>query len=254
MRPYWTGQIRLSLVLLSVEIYPATSSYKTIPLHELYRPTGERIHHQNIAENKVVAREEIVKGFEYKKNEYVVIEPTEIKKLKIPSSDVLEIVQFVNASEIDPLYFERPYFVVPKDDNSEEAFATIRDALRKNGKYGLGQLVIAGRERLCALKACGRGMMLEIIRYKDEVRQADLYFDRIDEIKVSKEQLVLATQLIKQKSAKFNPLKFHDHYIEALEQLIESKVKKHKFAYEKKPKKLKKAANLLDALKKSLKE
>ncbi len=253
MSPYWTGQIRLSLVSLPVEIYPAVSSYRSIPLHEIYKPTGERIHHQKVADDEVVEKEDIVKGFEYEKGEYAILEPEEIKDIKIPSKDVLDIVQFVNAGEIDALYFERPYFVVPKNDSAEDAFATIREGLRKTGKYGLGQLVIAGRERLCALKPCGRGMMLEIIRYKEEVRKADNYFDQIDNVKVDKEQLELAEQLIKQKTAKFDPSKFHDHYNEALKELIDSKIEKRKPKYEER-KPTAKVINLMDALRKSLGE
>lgn len=254
MRPYWTGQIRLSLVSIPVEIFPAVNNYTTIPLHEIYRKTGERVHHQNIAGSKVIQRKDIVKGFEYKKGEYVELDPEEIKKLKIPSSDVLEIIQFVDISEIDALYFERPYFVVPKNDSAEKAFAIIRESLRKTSKLGLGQLVIGGRERLCALKPYGRGMMLEVIRYEEEVRRADIYFAEIDEVKIDKDELKLAESLIKQKTAKFNPAKFHDHYNEALQELIDSKLHKTKprKVQEKKPQE--KVVNLLDALKKSLEE
>ncbi len=253
MRPYWTGQIRLSLVSLPVEIYPAVNNYRTLPLHEIYKPTGERVRHQNVVNDEPVEREDIIKGYEYEKGEYVLLEPEEIKDLKMPTKDVLDIVQFVDADEIDALYFERPYFVVPKDDSAEDAFATIREGLRKTGKYGLGQLVIGGRERLCALKPCGRGMMLEIIRYKEEVRRADAYFEDIDDIKIDKAQLDLAEQLIKQKSAKFNPAKFHDHYNEALKELIDSKIENRKPKFEEK-KPTAKVINLMDALKKSLAE
>jgi DNA end-binding protein Ku len=252
MRPYWTGQIRLSLI--AVEIFPAVNNYRTIPLHEIYRKTGERVHHQNVVNERPIEREDIIKGFEYKKGEYVELEPQEIKDLKLPSSDVLEIIQFVDAAEIDPIYFERPYFVVPKNDAAEKAFAIIREALRQTAKFGLGQLVIGGRERLCALKPCGRGMLLEVIRYKEEVRRADVYFDEIDEVKISKDELNLAQQLIKQKTAKFNPAKFHDHYNEALRDLIDAKLHKHKPRKVEEKKPHPKVINLLDALKKSLDE
>ncbi|MES2961784.1 MAG: Ku protein [Pseudomonadota bacterium] len=254
MRPYWTGQIRLSLVSLAVEIFPAVNNYRTIPLHEIYRKTGERVRHQNVVNDQPVEREDIIKGYEYEKGEYVEIEPEEIKNLKLPSSDVLEIVQFVDSSEIDPLYFERPYFVVPKNDAAKKAFAIIRESLRKTKKFGLGQLVIGGRERLCVLKPCGRGMMIDIIRYKEEVRRADAYFDEIEEVKLKQDELDLAEQLIKQKSAKFNPAKFHDHYNEALQELIDSKLHKKKVKKTIEHKSNPKVINLMDALKKSLAE
>jgi DNA end-binding protein Ku len=250
-RPYWSGQIRLSLVSVPVNIYAAVNSARTIPLHEIYRKTGERVHHQLLASNKVIDREDVIKGYEYKKGRYVLLEPGEIQKLKLPSKNTLEIVQFVPTNEIDAFYFERPYFVVPKDHNAEDAFATIREGLRKTGTYGLGQLVIGGRERLCALKPCGRGMMLDTIRYRDEVRKADEYFEDIEAVKVGKDELRLIEQLIKQKTAEFKPDKFHDHYREALRELIEAKQENRAPEYEEETPRSK-VVNLMDALKKSL--
>ena len=251
-RPYWSGQIRLSLVSVPVNIYAAINSARTLPLHEIYRKTGERVQHQLVAANKAIEREDIVKGYEYKKGRYVLLEPDEIKELKLPSKNTFEIVQFVAANEIDPFYFERPYFVVPKDDNAEDAFATIREGLSKTGTYGLGQLVIGGRERLCALKPFGRGMMLDTIRYSDEVRKADEYFEDIDPVKVGKDELSLIEQLIKQKIAEFKPDKFHDHYREALQELIDAKQENREPEYEEEAS-TGKVVNLMDALKKSLK-
>lgn len=123
-RPYWSGQIRLSLVSVPVNIYAAVNSARSVPLHEIYRKTGSRVHHQLVADDKVIEREDIVKGYEYKKGRYVLIEPEEIQELKLPSRNTLEIVQFAPAHEIEPFYFEKPYFVVPKDDGAEDAFAT----------------------------------------------------------------------------------------------------------------------------------
>lgn len=250
-RPYWSGQIRLSLVSLPVNIYAAVNSARSIPMHEIYRKTGKRVHHQLVTDNEVIERDEIVKGYEYKKGRYVLIEPEEIKALKLPSKNTLEIVQFVPANEVETLYFEKPYFVAPKDDGAEDAFATIREGLRKTGTYGIGQLVIGGRERLCALKPCGRGMMLETIRYRDELRKADEYFEDIDHVKVGKEEVALVEQLIKQKLTHFEPAKFHDHYREALRELIDAKMEGREPEYEEDlpPAKV---VNLMDALKKSL--
>lgn len=254
-RPYWNGQIRLSLVSLPVNIYAATNSARSIPLHEIYKPTGERVRHQNVVDGEAIEREDIVKGYEYEKGEYVLLEPEEIQELKIPSSKTLNIVEFVNRSDIDAIYFERPYYVVPQDDKAEEAFIVIREALKKTGKYGIGQLVIGGRERLCALKPCGTGMMLETMRYKDEIRKSDAYFEDIEAgAKVDKEQLELAEALIKQKTAKFNPNKFHDHYREALQELIDSKIEHREPEIEEEEAPRGKVINLMDALKKSLGE
>ena len=140
---------------------------------------------------------------------------------------------------------------MPKEDTGEDAFATIREGLRSTGTYGVGQLVIAGRERLCALKPCGRGMMLETIRYREEVRKADEYFEDIDAVKVGKDELKLIEQLIKQKKGEFKPETFHDHYREALRELIDAKIDNREPEYEEEAPQGK-VVNLMDALKKSL--
>jgi DNA end-binding protein Ku len=254
LRPYWSGQIRLSLVSLPVNIYPALSRSRQIPLHEIYRKTGQRVHHQNVVDGEEIDRDDIVKGYEVEKGEYVILEPDEIKDLKIPSKKILEITQFVDKGSIDAIYFETPYFVTPEGKSSEDAFIVIRDALRASGKVGLGQLAINGRERLCAIKPCGSGIMLETLRYEDEIRKSDPYFGDIEEKTVDKEQLSLAKELIKRKTATFKPEKFHDHYREALQELINSKLegRKPRDVVEEPPQG--KVINLMDALRKSLKE
>lgn len=255
IRPYWSGQIRLSLVSLPVNIYAALSRSKQIPLHEIYRKTGERIHHQNVAGDEVVAREDIIKGYEVEKDEYVLIEPEEIAALKIPSKKTIDIVQFVKADEIDQIYYESPYFVAPADKSGEEAFVIIREALRKSGKVGIGQMAIGGRERLCCIKPCGTGMMLETLRYDDEIRASDPYFEEIGAAaKLDKEQLSLAEELIRRKSAPFDPRKFHDHYREALQELIDSKVEHREMHQITDEKPSGNVINLMDALRRSLKE
>lgn len=254
LRPYWSGQIRLSLVSLPVNIYPALSRSRQIPLHEIYRKTGQRVRHQNVVDGEEIDSEDIVKGYEVEKGEYVILEPDEIKDLKIPSKKILEITQFVDKGSIDAIYFESPYFVTPDGKSSEDAFAVIRDALRASDKVGIGQLAIAGRERLCAIKPCGSGIMLETLRYEDEIKNSDHYFGDIENGKVDKEELSLAKELIKRKTAIFKPEKFHDHYREALQELIDSKLehREPKEIFEEKP--TGKVINLMDALRSSLKE
>lgn len=254
LRPYWNGQIRLSLVSLPVNLYPALNRSRTIAMHEIYRPTGQRVHHQNVVDGEPVEREDIIKGYEVEKGEYVLIEPDEIKALKIPSKETLEIVEFVPADAIDAVYYESPYFLTPKGKSAEDAFAVIREALRETKKVGIGQLAISGRERLCAIKPCGSGMILETLRYEDEIRESDPFFEDIGDVKVDKEQLSLAKELIKRKSAHFKPEKFHDHYREALRELIDSKIEHRapREMVEERP--TGKVVNLMDALRKSLRE
>lgn len=253
VRPYWSGQIRLSLVTMPVNIYAALNSATQINLHEIYEPTGERVRRQKVVNDKAIANDDIIKGFEYDKDEYVLLKQEEIDALKVPSKNTIDIVQFVKAEEIDPIYFERPYFVAPDGDSAEEAFIVIRDALKAKKMIGLGQLVIAGRERLCAIRHCGSGMLLETLRYKDEIRKSDPYFADIDEPHVADEQVELAKELIDRKTAKFDPSKFHDHYRDALQELIDAKIEKRdvrEISSDKAP--TGKVVNLMDALKKSL--
>jgi DNA end-binding protein Ku len=254
LRPYWNGQIRLSLVSLPVNLYSALNRARQLPLHEIYRPTGQRVRHQNVVEDQPINREDIVKGYEVSKGEYVLLEPREIEALRIPSKKVLDIVQFVDAEEIEPVYFDTPYFVAPDGDTAAEAFVVIREALRETGKIGIGQLAIAGRERLCAIRPYGKGILLETLRYRDEIRDAAPYFAEIGVIKVDKEQLSLAEELIRRKTAPFDPEKFHDHYREALRELIDAKLEDRPPQPVAEELPTGKVVNLMDALRKSLRE
>jgi DNA end-binding protein Ku len=212
------------------------------------------VHHQNVVDGEPIDREEIVKGYEVEKGEYVILEPDEIKALKIPSKRTLEITQFVDADAIDPIYCETPYFVTPDGKSGEDAFVVIREALRQTGKVGIGQLAISGRERLCSIKPCGSGILLETLRYEDEIKKSDPYFADIEESQVDKEELALAKELIKRKTASFKPEKFHDHYREALQELINSKLEHRapREVIEERP--AGEVINLMDALRKSLKD
>ncbi len=255
LRPYWSGNLRMSLVTLPVSIYSALNRAQTVPLHEIYRKTGERVRHQNVTDDGTeVDRDEIIKGYEVEKGEYVLIEPDEIKDLKIPSSKTLDISQFVGVDDVDDVYFDSPYFVGPQKNSDEQTFAVIRDALRQSKKMGLGQLAIAGRERLCAVKPYGSGLMLITLRYENEVRDADPYFEDIRAKAPASEELDLATELIKRKTAKFEPGKFHDHYREALKELIEAKIEHREPVAVEEDKPQPKVVNLMDALRKSLAE
>lgn len=225
-RAYWQGQIRLALVSIPVEVYPATKSGAAISFHQVHEPSGKRIRYEKVAPGVgPVDRDEIVKGYEIEKGEYVLLEQDEIDAVKIESRKTLELVQFVEASEIDVLYYEKPYFVVPADDLAEEAYIVLRDALRQAKKVGLGQLSVRGREQLVSIKPCGRGLVMEVLRYADEVNKAQGYFRDIGDGKPDAELLELATTLIDKKTAPFKPAEFHDRYVEALHRLIEKKRK-----------------------------
>ena len=225
-RAYWQGQIRLALVSIPVEIYAATKSGAQIAFHQIHEPSGKRVRYEKTVPGLgAVKPEDIVKGFELSKGDYVLLEPEEIDAVKLESKKTLELTQFVDASEIDVLYYERPYYVVPADDLAEEAFIVLREALRRTKKVGLGQLAMRGREYVVSLKPCGRGMVLETLRYADEVNRAQSYFRDIDDVKPDADLLDLAETLIEKKTATFEPDKFHDRYVDALQRLIEKKKK-----------------------------
>jgi len=225
-RAYWQGQIRLALVSIPVEIYPATRSGASIAFHQIHEPSGKRIKYEKVVPGVgPVDRDDIVKGYELSKGNYVLLDDDEIEAAKVESRKTLDLVQFVDADEIDVLYFEKPYFVVPADDLAEEAYAVLRDALRNTRRVGVGQLSVRGREQLVSLKPCGRGMVLETLRYADEVQKAQGYFREIGDAKPEADLLDLATTLIEKKTAKFDPARFHDRYVDALHRLVEKKSK-----------------------------
>ena len=225
-RAYWKGQIRIALVSIPVEIYPATKSGAQISFRQIHEPSGKRIKYEKVVPGVgPVDRDEIIKGFEYEKDSYVLLDQDEIDAVKLESKKTLMLTQFVDAHEIDVLYYEKPYYVVPADDLAEEAYVVLRDALRKAKKVGVGQLAVRGSEHLVSLKPCGNGLVLETLRYADEVKKAQSYFEDIDEIKPDKELLNLAGKLIEEKSAPFDPDEYHDRYVDALKKLIAKKRK-----------------------------
>jgi len=225
-RAYWKGQIRLALVSIPVEIFSATKSGATIAFNQIHEPTGKRIKYEKVVPGVgPVDPDDIVKGYQYEKGSYVLLSDEEIESAKLESKRTLELTQFVDYDEIDVLYYDKPYFVVPADDLAEEAFIVLREALRDTRKVGLGQLALRGREYLVSLKPCGRGIVLETLRYADEVNKAQNYFRDISDAKPDAELLDLAEALIERKTSPFDPSKYHDRYIEAVEELIEKKRK-----------------------------
>ena len=225
-RAFWSGQIRLALVSIPVEVYSATRSAGKIGFNMIHEPSGQRVRYEKVVPGiGAVDPDEIVKGFEVSKGNYVLLDEEEIEAAKVESRRTLDLVQFVDADAIDVLYFEKPYFVVPADDLAEEAYVVLRDALKAARKVGVGQISVRGQEHLVALKPCGRGMVLEMLRYAEEVQKAHGFFAEIGEDAPQPELLDMARSLIEQKTAKFEPGKFHDRYQEALRRLIEKKTK-----------------------------
>jgi len=225
-RAYWQGQIRLALVSIPVEIYSATKTGSKIRFNQIHEPSGQRVSYEKVVPGiGPIDRDDIIKGYEISKGEYVLLDEDEIDAVKLESKRTLELVQFVGADEIDPLYYEKPYYVAPKDELAEEAFIVLREALRRSKKVALGQLAMRGGEKLVAIRPCGKGLLLETLRYAEEVRKGQAFFDEIEDTKPRKELLDLATTLIEQKTAAFDPGEFEDRYVEALRKLIDKKAK-----------------------------
>ena len=255
-RPYWRGQIRLALVSIPVEIFSATKSGAAIAFHQIYEPTGQRIKYEKTVPGiGPVDVDKIIRGFEYEKGEYVLLDDKEIEGVKLESKKTLELTQFVDSHEIDPIYFDKPYYVVPADDLAEEAFVVLREALKRSHKIGLGQLAMRGREYVVSIKGCGRGMIMETLRYADEVHKAASYFRDIADSKPDDDLLDLAQTLIDKKTGKFDAEEFHDRYVDALKELIERKKKGKTITIESEENADARGSNVVDlmaALKKSL--
>src|SRR5271155_4423078 len=257
-RPYWSGHIQISLVSFGVKLFTATETKSEIRFHQISRKTGERIKYQKTtaADEGAVDNTDIVKGYEYSKGQYVTIEPEELANLRVPSKHTMEVKQFVSEEEIDPAYFEKPYFVVPDGDAQAEAFAVVRQALLKTKKVALGKIAFSGREHLVAISAPTDdklpGMMAYVMRYAEELRNPASYFAEIKPVAVEEDQLALAEELIKRKSGKFDPEKFKDEYEVALRELVEAKVKHAPIPQDEPAPQSAKVINLMDALRKSV--
>jgi len=257
-RPYWSGQLRISLVAFGIQLYPATSSASEVSFHQIDRRSHQRIHHLNVIDgDKPIANDDIVKGFEYSKGKYVIVEPDEIKGLRLATQKTISVAQFIDAKDLPPYLFEKPYFVVPDQKGSAEAFAVVREAMIQSDKVAIGEAAFSGREHLIAIAPHPdkkvRGMMAYTLRYAEELRKAKDYFGGIHEQSIDKKELELANQLIKSQSAPFRLDDFKDDYEAALRELINAKRNEKPLpAVEEKPRA--KVVNLMDALRRSVDE
>jgi len=256
-RPIWKGQLRLSLVSINVEMFPAHKSNATASFNQIHAPSGKRVHYQKVVDGiGPVAADDIKKGYEYEKGEYVLLDDDELDAVKLETKKTLDLIQFVDEAEIPPLYFDAAYFLSPADELAEDAFRVVRDALRKSKKVGLGQLALRGKEYLVAIKPCGKGMLLETLHYEDEIKKSDSFFSEIPAKSADPDLLDVATALIDKKTTKFDPKLFKDHYQAALRELIARKLKakgrKIEVTDEPRHKEPSNVIDLMAALKKSL--
>ena len=255
--PVWSGNLRLSLVLVPVRLYPATSTEGTIAFRMIHKPSGKPIKYLKGVETQQgfeeVPEEEIIKGYEHARGHHVLIDPREIDALKLEAKHTIDMTRFVNLDQIDSRYFEKPYYLLPDGDSADEGYVVLRDALAKSNKMAIGQLIMHGREHLVGITTHKKGLVLLILRYADELRKPEPYFDKI-EAKADADAVKLATDLIEQESGKFQPEKMPNEYSRAVHELVQAKVEQRAPEVEIDTAKgeTPKVINIMDALKKSM--
>ena len=251
-RPTWQGYLRLSLVSCPVALYTGTSRTSEVHFNMLSKTTHNRIRMiPTDPENGPVDRSDIVKGYEVEKGQYVVITDEEIQNVRLSTTRTLDIERFVDEADIDRLYWNDPYFLVPDGDMALEAFTVIREAMEKSKKVALGRLVMHQRERLMALEPRDKGILAYSIRSKREVKNPDELFDKISDDKPNAQMVDIAAKIIDQLEGPFDPSQFTDRYEDALRELVAEKEKGHKIATVKEPKEAE-VIDLMEALKRSL--
>ena len=254
-RPSWKGYLKLSLVSCAVAMYTATSTSSRIRLNIINRETGNRIRNQAIDSETgdVVETENKVKGYELNNGKYVLLEDEELDEVALESTHTLDIETFAPRDEVDEIYLDESFYIVPDGEAAYEAFAVIREAMKKTGMVGLGRVVMPRRDRLLMLEPRDKGIQATALRYKNEVREEDTYFDEIPSMKVTGDMLELAEHILKQKKGHFDPGKFEDRYEDALSALIKAKRAGKEPPAPPEPK-ASNVINLMDALRRSVGE
>ncbi|MGC1573678.1 MAG: Ku protein, partial [Pseudolabrys sp.] len=254
-RAYWKGFLRLSLVSCPIQLFPATSEREKVSFNQINKETGNRIRYRKVDEDTgdEVGSENIVKGFQVAKGQYIEVDDDELETIALESTRTIDIDEFVPKSEIDELYNIRPYYIAPDGKVGQDAFVVIRDIIEKMNMVAIGRVVLTSREHIIALQPRGKGLMGMLLRYPYEVRDEKEYFDDISNVKISKDMMDLAKHIVETKSGHFEPDKFEDHYEAALKALVEKKSKGLKIEAPKEQAPAK-VINLMDALRRSVKE
>lgn len=253
-RAYWKGYLKLSLVSCPIALYPATSSSERVSFNRINKKTGNRLKQQQVdAETgEPVEKEDIGRGYEISKGQYLQVEDEEIEKIRIESSHTIEIDSFVPRTEIDDRYPDSPYYVAPTDQVGQEAFAVIRDAIREKGMVALGRVVVSRREYVVMLEAFDNGLLATTLRYPYEVRDQKAYLEEIPALKLPAEMKQLAAHIVDTKSAHFDPTNFVDHYETALVELLRAKQAGRIVEAPKEEAAPRRVINLMDALRASI--
>jgi DNA end-binding protein Ku len=255
-RPNWKGYLKLSLVSCPVALFTATSSSSRISLHILNRETGNRVRRQWVDSEtgEAVADDAQVRGYEVDRHDYVMVEDEELDKIALESTHTIDITRFVPRKEVDALYLDTPYYLVPNDEVGREAFAVIREAMAEEKVVGIAKVVLARRERVVMLEPRERGIVATTLRYAGEVRNAADYFDDIPDIEVPAEMRDLAKHIIGTKEAKFDPSEFEDRYEAALVELLRAKKEGHAPRAAAAAPRPSNVVNLMDALRRSVEQ
>lgn len=253
-RPSWQGHLRLSLVTCPVAMYNAISPRGDVHFNLINPKTGNRIRMITVdaGTDKPVERKDLIKGFEISKGEYVTVTPEEIDAVRLESTRTIDIDEFVPAEDIDRLYWDHPYYLVPDGKMAAEPFAVIREAMAKTGKVALGRVVMSQRERLVALEPRDHGIIATTLRSNEEVRDIKKAFDGIPNVRPGKDMISIAQKIMGQKEKAFNPARFEDRYEDALRKLIKEKQKGHEIVHADEPEPTN-VVDLMQALQDSLK-
>jgi DNA end-binding protein Ku len=254
-RPNWKGFLKLSLVSCAVALYPATTTSQRIRFNIINKKTGNRIRNEVVDSEtgEPVEQEDRVKGYKLEADNYLLLDDDDFDNVALESTHTIDIEEFVPVDEIDRIYLDESFYIVPQDEVAQEAFAVIREAMRKENLAGLARVVIYRREHLLLLRPRGKGLMATGIRYKNEVRDEADYFEDIPSVKIPADMLKLAVHILESKKGHFDPGKFDDRYEDALTDLIKAKRagKSPPVTAEPKPSNV---INLMDALRKSAKD
>jgi DNA end-binding protein Ku len=252
-RANWKGYLKLSLVSCAVALFPATTTRDRVRFNIINRETGNRVRYEVVDADtgEEVPQEDRIKGYKIDRDSYVLLEEKELDRVALESTHTIDIESFVERAEVDELYLDESYYLVPNDEVGNEAFAVIREAMRQEGLVGIARVVLYRRERLLMLAPRGKGIVGTALRYQNEVRDADDYFDDIPDTKVSKDTLELAKHILATKKTRFDPSKFEDRYETALKQLIAAKRAGEKPATSPAPRPSN-VVSLMDALRRSV--
>ena len=254
VRTFWKGYLRLALVSIPIRLVTAEKAETEIHFHQVDRESKKRIKYIKVVPGKgEIRKENIAMAYEIDAGNYVFMDDADLNNLKLKSRQIVELTQFVDANEIDALYFERPYYVLPDGEAADEGYRVIRDALKASKKVGIGQLTLRGKEDLVALYAGGKGLILDTLRYENEIKDADEIFSSIGSSPARHDMMEMAADLIKGRSETFDASQFKNHYAEALRALVKRKATEGKtvaVAETEEPES--KVIDFMDALKRSV--